>query len=399
MRRLTLAEALAPISEDREEADRSAAIAAMGYRLAAAGPRTRQRLLDRQHAQEQYEQEDWDGYRPSDALADSHEYDEAQGQYSLPFDCQPRAEQVPPLSARTIATRSAVIGIMAACGFGVVLVGYGREGVHVHHKAAHADISEAAAEVQPQAPAEAPGEPPVVTATIRQAALIQPAIPETAPLADPPAAVVPAQAEAAPPLHDTMADDATPARLDAKPAAGRPALRKQETPPPKPQARQTALAEAAPVSHPHGHPSALRATPVLFRPAEVKPHPAHPAANARIELPRWLTEDHPEHPKTPLVMSEPPHDLVAPAAPRHQAASQPRQSEPSPPARDPDTITAASSDAAPPPYHPPALRPGYGAPYPGYGRYYSPYGGYYGAAMAYAAPYQPPPGYGYGYRW
>jgi hypothetical protein len=408
MRRLTLAEAFAPAFANQDEVDRSAAIAAMGYRLAAAGPRTRQRLLDRQWAQEQYEQEDWDGYRASDMQHGAQDQGEAAGQYALSVDLP--HDQGPRLSVRTIIQRSAVIGVMAACGFGVVLFGYGREGAHVHRKAAHAGTNEAAVQVQPPEPASVA--PAVVTATVQEAALTQPARAEAAQLTGPPPARVQAQAqtlamEPAPPAPvqatpEAAGNDAAPDMQDAKPVLSRPAPRRMGLPAaPKPAARQAVLAEAALPAHPHVHTPAPKLMPVAFRPTDVKPHLTRPVVSARIELPHWLTEERPERQHAALVMSEPPHDLVAPAAPRRQAEAQPKAvapPAPNPPPREPDTITASSDDAAPRPYRQPALRPGYGAPYPGYGTYYSPYGGYYGAAMAYAAPYPPPPGYGYAYR-
>jgi hypothetical protein len=88
MLRLTMVDDPTSTPSDTEEAARAAAIAAMGYRLAAAGPRTRQRLLDRQA-------------------------DEALPEES--FSISP-----------AMLRRLAVIGAAGACSFGLVLAAQGR---------------------------------------------------------------------------------------------------------------------------------------------------------------------------------------------------------------------------------------------------------------------------------
>jgi hypothetical protein len=88
MLRLTMVDDPTSIPSDTEEAARAAAIAAMGYRLAAAGPRTRQRLLDRQVEEDLPEES---------------------------FSLSP-----------AMLRRLAVIGAAGACSFGLVLAAQGR---------------------------------------------------------------------------------------------------------------------------------------------------------------------------------------------------------------------------------------------------------------------------------
>lgn len=88
MLRLTMVDDPTSTPSDTDETARAAAIAAMGYRLAAAGPRTRQRLLDRQ--------------------ADDDMPEES-------FSISP-----------AMLRRLAVIGAAGACSFGLVLAAQGR---------------------------------------------------------------------------------------------------------------------------------------------------------------------------------------------------------------------------------------------------------------------------------
>jgi len=88
MLRLTMVDDPTSIPSDTEETARAAAIAAMGYRLAAAGPRTRQRLIDRQAEDELPEES---------------------------FSISP-----------AMLRRLAIIGAAGACSFGLVLAAQGR---------------------------------------------------------------------------------------------------------------------------------------------------------------------------------------------------------------------------------------------------------------------------------
>jgi hypothetical protein len=309
MLRLTMVDDPTSTASDTDETTRAAAIAAMGYRLAAAGPRTRQRLLDRQ--------------------ADDDMPEES-------FSISP-----------AMLRRLAVIGAAGACSFGLVLAAQGRNWNFLPNAGPEATIIARAD--QPRASA-----PPIVLSLTAPPALTVAATAEDHPqqlaAAEPPAApktpVVPKT-----PVHSA---------IPAKPAH-----------------------VFADVSHPHPRQVAARIDPVAPRAADAKPHVLpRPAAVAHYELPHWLTDYHPE-PKHALVMSEPPHDLVAPANAEHHAAAPE-------PAAAPQPVRMQYASAIPAPRPRPALRPPYGY---GYGGPYA-----YGGPVYY--PYAPPPPPPYYYqRW
>jgi hypothetical protein len=301
MLRLTMVDDPNSTPSDADETARAAAIAAMGYRLAAAGPRTRQRLLHRQVEEEVPEES---------------------------FSISP-----------AMLRRLAVIGAAGACSFGLVLAAQGHDWNFLPPAGPEASIIAQAD--QPRASA-----PPIV-----------------ARLTAPPTLTVAATAEDRPPPQFA--------------AAAPPAVPK--TPvhiaiPPKPA---HVLAD---IAHPRPRPVAARPDPVAPKLADAKPHVLpHPAAVAHYELPHWLTDYHPA-PKHPLVMSEPPHDLVPPPSTEHHTIT--AESTPSLP---PPRMQYASAAPAPRPM--PALRPPYG-----YGYVYNgPYG--YGGPAYYS--YAPPPPYYY----
>jgi len=309
MLRLTMVEEPAPPPPETPEAARAAAIAAMGYRLAAAGPRTRRRLLDRQ-----VEPED-----PAEVI----------------FTISP-----------AMLRRLAVLGTAAACSFGLVLAAQGRDWSFLHSNTVNSDII---------AQTERP--PPA-------------AKPEFLALADPPTLTAAPTLVADHPQKLAVADPPTAPKMLPGPEA-----QARSKTPAKPAARD--MAQAA---HPAPRQVASKAEPVAPRLAEATSHAPHSAAVAHYELPRWLTDYHPEH-KRVLVMSEPPHDLTPPPGAEYHASAPVTAPQPAPaPAR----LQYASVAPAPRPM--PALRQPYGYGY-GYG-----YGGPYAYGPVYY-PYAPPPPY------
>jgi hypothetical protein len=136
--------------------------------------------------------------------------------------------------------------------------------------------------------------------------------------------------------------------------------------------------------------------PVLLARAELKSH-ERPPEQTDFDVPRWLAEHNPPHPRV-VVMSEPPHYLtqppektVAQAAP--PPASAPAQAAPhEQPAPQHAPVVVASSAYGTAPFGWPAYRPNYGGYYgPPQGSYYPsyyppPYGGYYGGGYGAGAP-------------
>ncbi|MGI4978080.1 MAG: cell division protein FtsL [Janthinobacterium lividum] len=110
--------------------------------------------------------------------------------------------------------------------------------------------------------------------------------------------------------------------------------------PPRPAPRPPRLVAAA---LPLPPPVPQRPLPVVLPASFPAPHLVRAAIPARFELPRWLTQPRPRSAAVP-VMSEPPHDLAVPAAPRPAAVP----ADPWPaPSR---TFAVVAAPTAEPPY-------------------------------------------------
>jgi hypothetical protein len=227
----------------------------MGYRLAAAGPRTRQRLLDRQ------------------AEAEDEQADDS-------FSISP-----------AMLRRIALLGTAGACSFGLVLAAQGRDWGFLHHTEMQSEII-AQADAAPAALPPTPSllsDPPTLTA---EAAPEEPAkLAAAVPPAEP---RMPAAQPA--PVHIRIPDKAPRALAEIARPHPRPIA-------PRPEILASRLPETRPAE---------------TRLPDAKPHAPHPPVVARYELPRWLTDYHPVQ-KHVLVMSEPPHDLTPPPGAEHRA--------------------------------------------------------------------------------
>jgi hypothetical protein len=303
---------------------RSAHIAAMGQRLAAAGPRTRQRVTRRYHplaeagedvAAPAMPEASW---RAPALVADrSHAF------------IRDIAPILPPSPRRRMFTaigRTAALCVMASAGFALVLAAQSPRWSAGQHLVAKKQIAAVAPKPEPEQPAKA-----LQPATPSQLAenLSGKAAPSAPPVQQAPPATVPAATtRTAPPA-------ATP--LSVPPAS----------PAPRPMQVQLAVAH--------------RPRPEAQKPVHLVAHheAPHPATLVHYALPRWLTEDR------PIIMSPPPHNLEAPVA-QQAATMQAEKPHPAlPPLPRPRLIYASAGYARPPPN--PAY---YGAAYP-YG-YYQP---------------------------
>jgi hypothetical protein len=148
-----------------------------------------------------------------------------------------------------------------------------------------------------------------------------------------------------------------------------------------------------PVEHAEPKPADLRQADL--KPRVVAHHLAVEKVAEKIALPKWLTQGRAAHP-APLIMSEPPHLLGVPhsaplplAVPKPAAATAlgtgtpPADAAPEP--RQPEIVAESQSYPARPSYSPPVYRQPYG--YYGYG---------YGYGTPYRVPYAPPYGGYYG---
>jgi hypothetical protein len=370
----------------RDPARRAEAISAMGYRLAAAGPRTRQRLLERDAgaADDTQKQAAW---LPPGI---------ASGETASAWDSE--EEEIEPGLARLSTEhrgvrvwRAAAILASAGCGFALVLYGQTIPVTHPPHRLASV-IAKPALLAQPQpapsAPAAAPADAPAQ----------QPDAPALPPSLAPASSQPSMQAAASAPVPDSGAPPAPMAAVPATSASAHPAAA------PAVGAAPASVADSAPSARPVAPPAPARAPeparaqpvaprafaawrPALPRaaarpvfamatrspapkPLQAKQYGPVRTASAQYELPRWLTEDRPQQAQAHvLIMSPPPHDLEPPAGaepPRQIAAAPPAPK----PARRPALIYA---EAHTPPPRPPNYYP---APYyypPGYGYYGNPY--------------------------
>jgi hypothetical protein len=420
---------------DRDAEARAANIAAMGHRLAAAGPRTRQRLLDRQ-AETDVRQDAW---APEDACAP-----EAWGAGG--FDAAgggewPAVEGAAPSSlwrewATTIG-RVAALGAAAACGFDLVIVALSHGAGEAHRGAGHAARVQAAQVEAVAAPVAAapvaasvpvvPGEAwPVQTvaggaitaapdvlmvAQISAPAPLQVAAPD---LALPPAPVAPKVVVAVPEGAPVVTASGVSAAARVAPVRVAPVRVAKIVPPfghaaarergavktmawtPFRSGHVVLVAKAgAPWTAPRGGRPATHGTtagaPVVLARFEPKARSAHAVPAVAFDVPGWLAAEHVAAPRV-LVMSEPPHNLVHPAekAPASVAPAASPVSvasavpQPAPVRRLPPLVVASSAYGGGAAYGGPAYRPYYGgyygspyaAPYGGY--YPPPYGAYYG---------------------
>jgi hypothetical protein len=207
-----------PNSNPADEPDqtyRDAVIAAMGHRLAAAGPRTRQRLLDRQIAPEDTPRDatkevstvDWWPSLMSRADDDGWE---------VPAPDHQLFGFIPPWrDCVTAARRFALLGTAASCGFAVVLLGLSHHVGAPRHRTANG-----AARAAEEASLDVTSQPVILASA-------------TAPDPSGTAGAVPPATQAAPPVVApvTPAFEATPGGTIAGTIAGTTAKTTAETTP------------------------------------------------------------------------------------------------------------------------------------------------------------------------
>jgi hypothetical protein len=345
-----------PQNTELETHRRSEAIAAMGYRLAAAGPRTRQRLIERETAAPAPPETQIN--EPLPTLAS---WDDALWEKRLAADEQLGMARLSARQSRFPIWRAAALLASAVCGFSLVLFG---QSLHLDQKLRQANHPAKPTLLAETQPAQAQPAPPRASA---------PALPSN-PQPAPPPVQAPGIAQAAP------APEPAPPKIAQPDAATAPASQEKPAPSPPPMIRQAAL----PSEHPKPHPALMRQLPThtTTRPVfAVATHPANRAPVPHHDLPHWLTEDRPEHERE-LIMSPPPHNLEPPAgaelaANTHQAAPKNELPPIPPPAHRPALIYAEAHSAPRPYAYWAAPRPAYNA-----NPYYAPYPqnyGYYGA--------------------
>jgi hypothetical protein len=315
----------------------------MGYRLAAAGPRTRQRLIDRETAALAPPEPGWnEPLPPNEPLPALASWDNTLWEQRLAADAELGMARLSAQQSRFPVWRAAALLASAACGFSLVLFG---QSLHLDRKLREANRPAKptlVAEAQPPAPQPAPAQvqpAPAQPAPSLASAPALPSNPNPAPLAQP--AASPVQAPSPSPLPQIS-------------QAARPG-----------EARKPHLAQPALARQPAPRPLFATATPDP-KWAEPRPHPANHAAVPHHDLPRWLTEDRPQHERE-LIMSPPPHNLDAPpgaelAANTHPAPSPKTDLPPIPrPFHRPALIYAEAHNAPPPPTFWAAPRPTYNA--------------------------------------
>ena len=146
MWRLTMSDGDTLVPANPDESARAAAIAAMGRRLATAGLRTRQCLIDLQLAQA-------DAYRvrPDSAC----DFTARQ----LPAACEPDLDSIPWSGYFAAIRRFGFLGSAAACGFGLVLLGESLPKGPAYHEARSGADAVQEAELQTAAQASSPATP------------------------------------------------------------------------------------------------------------------------------------------------------------------------------------------------------------------------------------------------
>jgi hypothetical protein len=264
-----------------DQRSRDAAIAAMGQRLAAAGPRTRQRVTQRQVVADE---------RPVDAPPEQPRSPVLVAHRSQAFirDVAPVVPPNPRWRALTAIGRAVAIAGMASAGFAVVLLAQSPRWSAAHRPAPKRAMTPEIAQDQPP-----PALPDAAQPAIQPAQLAEPAASVPAPLLAPAPQNLPA-------AHGAPADQPAPAvRAIANPPTAEPPM-----PVPKPAA----------VPRPVRHLQVQLASLARLRPISPRPVQAiarHPARLAHYTLPRWLTDAR-DTTARPIVMSPPPHDLEAP---------------------------------------------------------------------------------------
>lgn len=300
-----------------DQALRAASIAAMGQRLAAAGPRTRLRLSERPTP-------------PGDIEAPPAARELSPVVNLIAERSRALARETAPMPRRpwpawAIALRRAtLLGATAAGGFALVLLAQSPRWAAWHQKPSH---DEAAAMQTTQ---------DVLPATQMAASA---SIERFAELAKPPRAHISATPEPDP-VTEKFAD---------APVA------------PAHQAARTEFATLSPERR-VSVPASLHDRAALPHPARVairqipkSLEPSYKVAVVHHELPRWLTEDRPTQPRV-LVMSPPPHNLEPPAgaaATAQLAATVPEKPSPMLPPipRHPRLVYASTNYPPPPPYY------------------------------------------------
>ena len=333
-----------------DQRSRDAAIAAMGQRLAAAGPRTRQRVTTRPLVAEA---------RPVAAPPAPPRGPILVAHRSQAFvrDVAPVVPPSPRWRALSAIGRAVAITGMASAGFAAVLFAQSPRWSAAHHAAPKRAIAPELAKDQPaSAPSEA-AEPAIAPAQLAQNAASVPA-PLLAPAPQNLPAAPGAPAEPPPPTARAIT---TPPKAEPIMPAPKPAV--------LPRPLRHAQVQLA---------SFTRPRPMVSRPLQAAAR--HAAMPAHYSLPRWLTDAR-DTPARPIVMSPPPHDLEAPVQPISRMAKPPalassasaeKQHIALPPLPRARLIYASAAYAAPP-------LPSRGA---------SPYAGYGGPAY-------PPLAYGY----
>ncbi len=376
MRRLISAPANAAPLTRQEQAERAAALAAMGYRLAAAGPRTRQRLISRETPRE-----------PEDAPP---EIDPVWAPKAVRPLAQTREPAMEPLRASSgqIARhvrRVAILGVSASCGFAVVLMAQSPRFALLHGHGGHGGSAMPVAAEQAMSQEEivslasvqlspVPAQPPPDMQAHLMARV--PAIGLAAPtLVVPPVAAPVSMANVESGERAAYSVPAHPPSQLARMAVGKPVAARMAQGPaaprePKMPARfatlwpaspaRAAIAAGAPAKRGGSTARSVQVAAKQMPPEQTRA--AHQATAVNFSLPRWLTEDRPSHPHV-LVMSEPPHNLVRPGGGAAKASVQTE-------AAAAPVVILASAQHPSPPLRAPGYRPYEGAPAPYYGPYY-----------------------------
>jgi len=397
----------------------------MGYRLAAAGPRTRQRLLDRETITADRQPARPFSPEPAEVVEDRlpalSAWDDAAWERRISGEPEPALARLSVHRSGFPVWRAAALLASATCGFSLVLW---EQGLHLDHALRHSAARDgkpvvvAGAAQGAAAPPAPMGQtaPPVPSARPLDELSALPAlakpVPQVAGNAAPAnvpeaadqhslAAAAPGVASAAPGVAPPPPQPIAPSSAPVPEMAAAPpavplretAVQPARTKPTRwatPQAAERARAPAAWASA-----ATLRPLPhhaaggrMVLAEADPKPHGATRAAALHYGLPRWLTDDHPQH-AAPLIMSPPPHNLEPPPEAEMAAASPPpvRTAQatlpPIPqPGRRPTVIYAEAHYPPPPP-----TRPYYNAT-PYYGGYPQTYG--YSSAMPPPTPYGQP---------
>jgi hypothetical protein len=363
-------------------------IAGMGYRLAAAGPRTRQRLMEREA-----------GFPPPEKI-----------RYAIPLavPTQNHAPSLAPIGAEPEALsgrlprqkrgfpiwRSLALATSSICGFSLVIFG---QTLHLERRLPAA--------AKPAGSVLADNAPEEITLDAHPLAQAAPQARTLALASFTNPAVLPPRAGLAPLL--AMAE--SPADPDTPP----PALAKPVAPLHAPAASGLAIRTLpprtiAPRAYAALEPATRRVSAGSAAPTQEQTEPRRPALRmAHYDLPSWLTNPRPQaQPATPraLVMSpqpqtlddqlyakgKPPQELDASAEPAPPPQPEAQRTLPPIPAQHAPPIVYAEAQYPQqrrylPPPPPPAP---YGQPYYGYSPYG--YGGYYQQPAPYY--YRPPQG-------